>query len=179
MLTTPGTLAWLVLEPVNGEDWATSGTFRWTNNRSEGDNNASLYYRNAEGIDIRNGFLYMTTKVSKSLYILDLDNLTYERSSTVSDQVASIIATDPLRDMLYFCEESSDINNGVHARDSEGYFYTIINGPGLDSETTGLAFSPDNKRMYVGYQGDGIIFEVTRDDGYEFGAHRLDIKYHG
>ena len=51
--------------------------------------------------------------------------------------------------------------------------------PGLDSETTGLAFSPDNTIMYVAYQGDGIIFEITRDEGYTpFGAHRLDIKYH-
>jgi hypothetical protein len=25
---------------------------------------------------------------------------------------------------------------------------------------------------------DGLIFDVTREDGYPFGAHRLDIKYH-
>ena len=25
---------------------------------------------------------------------------------------------------------------------------------------------------------DGIIFDVTREDGYPFGAHQLDIKYH-
>ena len=82
------------------------------------------------------------------------------------------------RDLLYFAEEASYGDNGVHARDSNGFFYTIFNGPGLYSETTGLAFSPDNTRMYVAYQGDGIIFEITRDDGYPFGVHRLDIKYH-
>ena len=41
-----------------------------------------------------------------------------------------------------------------------------------------LAFSPDNKHMYLSYQSDGIIYDVTRMDGYPFGAHRLDIKYH-
>ena len=41
-----------------------------------------------------------------------------------------------------------------------------------------LAFSPDKKHMYVSYQGDGKIFDITREDGYPFGAHRLDIKYH-
>ncbi len=40
----------------------------------------------------------------------------------------------------------------VHARDQDGNFYTIINGGEYDSETTGLAFSPDNKHMYVAYQ---------------------------
>ena len=25
---------------------------------------------------------------------------------------------------------------------------------------------------------DGLIFDITREDGYPFGAHRLDIKYH-
>ena len=186
VLTTDGTIEWLILNPKHGSEWATEGTFSWTSVRSDADNNASLFYRNAEGIDIRNGALYMTTKKSKSLFILDLDNLTYTRSSTVSgafegmpDQVASIIATDPERDMLYFCEENSGINNGIHARDSDGFFYTVINGgPGMNSETTGLAFSPDQTRMYVSYQTNGIIFEITRDDGYPFGAHRLDIKYH-
>ena len=186
VLTTPGTLEWLVLSPENGNREDTKGTFSWTNRRSTGDSNASKYYRMAEGIDIRNGVMYMVTKVWKYLFILDLDNLTYERSSTVSgafegqpDQVASIIAGDPKRDMLYFCEDSSRVNNGIHARDSDGNFYTIVNGPGLSgAETTGLAFSPDNKRMYVSYQHEGKIFEITRDDGYEFGAHRLDIKYH-
>ena len=42
----------------------------------------------------------------------------------------------------------------VHARDTDGNFYTIIDGGvNVNSETTGLAFSPDNKHMYVSYQG--------------------------
>ena len=66
----------------------------------------------------------------------------------------------------------------VHARDIDGKFYQVIDGGNWDSETSGLAFSPDNKHMYVSYQSNGLIFDITREDGYPFGAHRLDIKYH-
>lgn len=84
MLTTPGTLNWLKLAPIGGVASATSGTFEWTSVRDDADQNAYEYYKSSEGIDIRNGFLYMTTKISKSLFILDLDNLSYIRSSTTS-----------------------------------------------------------------------------------------------
>ena len=46
------------------------------------------------------------------------------------------------------------------------------------SETTGLAFSPDRKHMYVAAQSPGIIYDVTRLDGLRFDAAALDIKYH-
>jgi secreted PhoX family phosphatase len=48
----------------------------------------------------------------------------------------------------------------------------------LKDETTGLAFSPDNKRMYVSYQSVGVIAEITRSDGDSFAGTVLDIKYH-
>ena len=43
---------------------------------------------------------------------------------------------------------------------------------------TRLAFSPDNRHMYISYQSNGVVYDITREDGYPFGAHRLDIKYH-
>jgi hypothetical protein len=143
VLTTMGTLEWLMLNPVTGSINDKSGTFSWTSNRDEGDSNAYEFYQYSEGIDIRSGFVYITTKWTKSLYILDLDSLTYERSSTKSgafdgqpDQVKRIISEDPASDMLYFCEEASS-TNGIHARDSEGMFYTIIDSDTLSSETSG------------------------------------------
>jgi secreted PhoX family phosphatase len=48
----------------------------------------------------------------------------------------------------------------------------------LYGETSGLAFSPDSKRMYVSFQHPGIIFEIRRADGYSFGGEVVDIKYH-
>ena len=121
VLTTMGTLHWLMLSPSSGSASATSGTFEWTTNRSDADANARAFYRNSEGIDIRNGRVYFVAKASKSLYILDLDAGTYVRSSTQSgafdgqpDQVARILAEDESNDMLYFCEEAGVDEGGTN-----------------------------------------------------------------
>jgi hypothetical protein len=184
VLSTMGSLKYLKLSPTGNVASATSGTFEWITDRTAANINAAEFYPYNEGIDIRSGFVYITCKTIKSLFILDLDEKTYIRSSTVNgafdgqpDQVSRILTDDPDSDMLYFCEEAG-ATNGIHARDSDGNFYTVIDGYTYNSETTGLAFSPDKKHMYVSYQNDGVILDITREDGYPFGAHRLDIKYH-
>lgn len=137
-----GKLDYLVLSPISGKESDKSGTFQWVRDRNTADRNAERFYRNAEGIDSRNGFLYFTTKISKSLFILDLDRLTYQRNSTVMssfdgqpDQIVRIAKDDPSNDLLYFCEESSP-SNGVHVLDTKGNFYTILTSR-LKSETSG------------------------------------------
>jgi hypothetical protein len=35
-------------------------------------------------------------------------------------------------------------------------------------ETVGIAFSPDRKKFYFGFQDAGVLMEVTRDDGHKF-----------
>jgi hypothetical protein len=95
------------------------GTYQWTTSIDAGRNSAGLYHSAGEGIDIKDGKIYYTTKSSKFLFIIDLDpnengDLTFVRSSTVSgafdgqpDQVARVLnfetgATDGI---LYFCED--------------------------------------------------------------------------
>lgn len=182
MLTEMGDLDWLVLQPSLRN--RNIGTFRWTKHREEADRNAQQYYQNSEGIDIRDGYLYMTAKTEKKLFILDLDKGVYRSSSTNNgafdgepDQITRILSDHPGNDMLYFCEDGSQ-DAGVHARNTRGDFYTILSSPEFDSESTGLAFSPDNRRMYVSYQDEGKIFEISRIDNKRFGANMLDIKYH-
>ena len=125
----------------------------------------------------------MTAKRDHLLFILDLDAMTFVQSSTVTgafnsqpDQVARILDNNGI---LYFCEDGSE-HAGVHGRDSNGKFYTILQAANsaMSGETTGLAFSPDNKSMYVSYQSPGKIVEVRRTDGCPFNGRRLDIKYH-
>ena len=190
----PGSYEYLVLEnDGNG------GTYWWASERE--DANAEDAYPSVEGIDIHEGVMYFVAKGIKRLYILDLDEGTYESSSTESgafdeqpDQVARIVGDD----ILYFCEDGGPGKGGVHARDgstgrsypvrksnftchrpssSPHRFFTVLDGSSYGSETTGLAFSPDKKRMYVSFQGFGI-FEITRDDGRVFDGATLDIKYH-
>ncbi|KAI2504379.1 Bacterial protein of unknown function (DUF839) [Fragilaria crotonensis] len=139
------------------------------------------------GIDIKDGVLYFVSKVDKTLFILQLRQGTFTKESTNQgvfnnqpDQVGRLIGSDP-GSILYFCEDGGTYC-GVHGRDPTGKYVTIIdNDPAtttFSGETTGLAFSPDGKRMYVSFQTPGIIFEISRLDGLSFGGALLDIKYH-
>jgi secreted PhoX family phosphatase len=118
---------------------------------------------------------------------LDLDAKTYEVHSTVSgifdgmpDQVKRLVHDDEngvQKSLLYFCEEGG-VENGVHARDENGWFFTILESDTFNDETTGLAFSPDGKHLYVSFQHKGMIFDIWREDGLPFYGKTLNVKYH-
>jgi hypothetical protein len=135
------------------------GTFSWTSVREDGKVNSELHYRNSEGIDGYGNQLFFTSKNQKELFILDLDAMTYEVHSTISglfygmpDQVKRLVHNDGniQKSLLYFCEEGG-VQNSVHARDENGWFFTILESDTFSDETTGLAFSPDGKHMYVSF----------------------------
>jgi hypothetical protein len=137
-------------------------------------------------VDIRKGMLYMTCKQRKQLFILDLDAKKYKETSTASgafdgepDQVARLLGSSSGDGLLYFCEDANEVS-GVHGRDANGKYFTILQGKrgSNDGETSGLAFSPGNKFMYVSFQKEGKVFEIRRKDGQPFHGQRLDIKYH-
>jgi hypothetical protein len=162
------------------------GTYEWTESLSDGEISAGNHHPSGEGIDIRDGKLYYTTKVRKHLFIIDLDDGTFVRSSTQSgafdsqpDQVARILDTEDTNDILYFCEDGTN-DAGIHGRNPQGDFFTILKDQDgyYGGETTGLAFSPDAMFMYVSYQVPGHIFEFRRTDGLPFSGQVLDIKYH-
>jgi len=180
------------------------GNFDWSPDFSVGRTNANLYFRKCEGIDVRNGLLYMTCKTNKQFFILDLEAQTYVESHTDDRQVDMNGNDLPLADtnttgpfagqpdqiraflddtddsLVYFCEDVGD-KAGIHARNSTGEFYTIAQDEGgfHSGETTGLAFSPDHKHMYVAWQSKGYIYDITRADGRSFGGETLTIQYHG
>jgi sugar lactone lactonase YvrE len=80
--------------------------------------------------------------------------------------------------LLYFTEEVV-VDSGIHARDTQGHFYTILKSPILlPGETAGLAFSPDGKFMYVAYQDVGMLYAIWQRDGFPFHATHLEVKYH-
>jgi hypothetical protein len=180
ILHGPGVIDYLLLTPdVNETD---IGTFTWTTDRTLAKNNAKNYYPFTEGIDTHENELFFICKKLYKLYILNLDDDTYTRTTTKSglfngkpDQLQRIIG-DP-RDMLYFAEEGG-LNSGVHARDDAGRFYTILESPVNPGETTGVAFSPNGMFLYVAYQEIGKLYTVWRRDGQPFQATRFDVKYH-
>lgn len=180
MLHGPGATHYLELHPNSA---MTGGEFSWGTDRSRARQNAKNYYPNTEGIDVYDNRLYFVCKKIKQLFELDLEGGTYTNKSTVSglfdggpDQLKRILA-DGADDLLFFTEEGGK-DAGIHGRDETGLFFTVLESPDYIDETTGLAFSPDAKHMYVAYQKNGLLFDVTRKDGLPFHAKSLNVKYH-
>ena len=184
MLHGDGILDYLLVEP----DGRRNGTFSWTVNLQHAKDNAERYFPKTEGIDAHEGILYFVSKHFRRLYILDLDQQTYHWESTVSgifdgtpDQMQRLLGggkdDEAETDLLYFTEEGGN-NAGIHARNVEGQFFSILESPVYEDETTGLAFSPNGKHMYVAYQETGILYDIWREDGLAFNAKFLNVKYH-
>jgi secreted PhoX family phosphatase len=159
------------------------GNYEWINNKELAGLNANAFYRNAEGIDVYENELFFISKVLKTMFILNLDNGTYTSHSTRQgvfdgqpDQIQRIIggASD---DLLYFTEDGGK-DAGVHARNRQNEFFTILESDYYQEETSGLAFSPDAMHMYVAYQLNGTLFDITREDGLPFNGKTLAIRYH-
>ena len=179
-----GDTTYLVLHPISDS----VGTYEWTLDKNTSRYSANFFYPNAEGIDVYEDMLFFVSKVLKTLFILNLDEGTYSSHTTrrgvfdgQPDQVQRILgpSADAEEDeLLYFTEDGGEYA-GIHARNREGSFFTILEGPGyLKDETTGLAFSPDGFFMYISYQRNGTLFAISRDDGLPFQAKTLGIKYH-
>jgi len=159
----------------------TDNTFSWSPNLIDGIQNARALFPNTEGIDVHNRILNFISKKNKELYTLDLAAGTWTSSSTLSgafdlqpDQLGRIIGD---HDMLYFCEDGG-ADCDIHARDATGQYFTILKGVGYETETTGLAFSPNNKFMYVAFWQDSNIYSIWREDGLPFNGEVAYTKYH-
>ena len=104
--------------------------------------------------------------------MLNLNDMTYTSERTGSSfqgqgafnaQPDQIIKMTDDRKFVYFTEDGGS-SPGAHARDSDGKYYTLFRAiPGgiyAGDETVGIAFSPDRKRFYCGYQEKGVLLEV-------------------
>ena len=181
MLLGKGQIDYLLLFPK-------SGTFSWTTNYERAQLNAESNYHYAEGIDCVHGRLYFVSKFKKTMFILDLDRGTYQSESTSNgafegqpDQIAHVLqgqGSSSDTAMIFFTEDGG-LLPGIHMRDGEGTFRTLLESPEyVHDETTGIAFSPDYKFLYFSIQNVGLIYEVWRKDGFPFDAETLNIKYH-
>lgn len=163
------------------DDTTTPMTFSWSTDLTAGEASASAFFPNSEGIDVHNRMLNFVSKAAKRLLTLDLENFTWTMSSTSSglfnlqpDQIGRILNEG---ETLYFCEDGgSDCD--IHGRDSTGNYFTLVQGIGYSTETTGLAFSPDGSFMYVAFQGNSNVYSFWRTDGLPFNGTVADTKYH-
>ena len=158
MLHSAGTMEYLMLRPFNNSV-SDQGTYTWTTSFNAGKRNAELYFRNTEGISVIDNILYFVSKKQHELFELNLDNFTWKKSSTKGglfggspDQLVGIIGD---KELVYFTEEGfgdesqGDSAAGVHARDNRGRYFTILESHVYHEESTGLAFSPDHRHLYV------------------------------
>lgn len=178
MLHGDGDVDFLMIHPTSNS----GGTFKWTTDKESAKENARSYYPQTEGVDFYGSQLFFVCKRIYQVFTINLDEGTYTNQTTVNglfdgkpDQMQRIL--DDPNDILYFTEEGG-VDAGVHARDSIGRFYTILESPVYTDETSGLAFSPDAKHLYIAYQATGKLFDIWRLDGLPFTAKKLDVKHH-
>jgi hypothetical protein len=180
-----GTTQFLLLYPVafGSDGYAIRGVFSWTTNRDGAKENAERFYPNTEGIDVAEHELFFVSKRFKTMYVLNLDDLTYTNSTTRSglfdgqpDQLQRILGDDS-NDLLYFTEDGGR-DPGIHCRNEVGQFFTLLESPVYNDESTGLAFSPDGMHLYFALQETGLLYDVTRTDLLPFQAKSLNVKFH-
>lgn len=161
-----------MLAPEGDRD-STSGTFSWTPMIMLGRANAARNYPQAQGVDINDSTLAFVIQGRKKLFELDLDAGMYTVSSTTSgllegnpNEIHYVTGTSGQR-LLYITEVNGQ-RAGVHARTDSGMLFTVLEGISYTPLTAGFALSPDGQHMYVSYKRDGLVFDITRDDGLSF-----------
>ena len=170
---TNGTHDYLVLDAI-------ASTFRWSTDLQEGRNSALAYFKNSEGIAIRNGKLAFVSKVQKELLLLDLDKFTYTSLSTETvalsgggrfDAQPDHLLAESVSGVLILSEDGGS-TPGMFGYDGSKYFsYFESNFAG--DEITGIAFSPDRKFLFAAVQSIGYLFRISRDDGLPFEGRRV------
>jgi hypothetical protein len=135
-------------------------TYEWTTNEEDARSSAASYYGNSEGIVYHEGLLYFVAKTSSTLFILDLQYMTYDAEQTGSqfegmggfNAQPDQIVLGNYKEWIYFTEDGGD-RPGVYVRSSDGTYQTIfeaVDGAYVDDETVGVALSPDRRRLYAG-----------------------------
>jgi uncharacterized protein len=148
ILLGSGDLSYLMLQPRSKQN---AGTFQWTDNKQRAQRSAKSYYPGSEGIDVIGNELYFVSKHYNTMFVLNLDDGSYRNYTTKDglfdgqpDQLVRVIGRQD--NILYFTEDGGR-DAGIHARNTKGQFFTILESPVYKEETTGLAFSPDSTKM--------------------------------
>jgi len=167
-------------------EFLSDGTFQWTSSLARGRDSAFQYYQFAEGISQDGGILKFVAKKSKQLFRLDLIQGTYTMESTnlppfrgggsfdgEPDQIMN------LGDVMYFTEDGGN-SPGVYMTDGASHYslFEAFHEKYYGDETTGLAFSPDARKLYVCIQEIGYLFEFEREDGLPFQGKVGGLKFH-
>ena len=166
------TRQYLVMDP-------TTSTFSWTTDIDAGRASASAHYPHSEGLSVQAGILHMTSKDLSTIFSLNLQT----RSFTSFDTTNAILEGDgtfeeegdqltQISEKALFIGENGGPSPGLYALDLDtDSFYAIFEAVSdiySGDDVTGIAFSPDKKRLYAAYENLGILLEFAREDGLTF-----------
>ena len=110
-------------------------------------------FTGGEGICYRAGFVYFTTKYDNRVHVLDVqrDNYAVVWDGTEPLYGVDNITTDPVAGQLFIAEEGGNME--VVVIDNQGNVAPFLRVEGHpDSEIAGVAFSPDQTRLYFASQ---------------------------
>jgi hypothetical protein len=110
-------------------------------------------FAGGEGICYRQGFVYFTTKYDNRVHLLDLQRENYAVVWDGTEPLYNVdnITADPVAGQLFVAEEGGNME--IIIIDNAGDvapFLRVDNHP--DSEIAGIAFSPDESRLYFSSQ---------------------------
>ena len=145
--------------------------------------------------------LYFVSKKTYKLYTLNLNEFTYTTTSTKDNLFSDGEFTNSPDQIIrgkggkvIYLTEDGGKSVGVYAinkKNKRTAIFEAYSDTYHGDETTGLAFSPDGKRMYACFQDCGCdssneidvtcgcLLEFSREDGRSFDGSTLSLKFHG
>jgi len=149
-------------EPRHTFVYSNGSRYEWTTNDEDARSSAASYYRNSEGIVYHKGLLYFVAKESSTLFILDLQSMTYNDAEQTGSQFEGqggfnaqpdqIVLGNLFKEWIYFMEDDGD-RPEVYVRGRDGTYQTIfeaVDGAYADNNMVGVALSPDRRSLYAG-----------------------------
>ncbi len=132
----------------------------------------ALKFKGGEGITYFDGRVIFTTKHDNRVWSYDTISQRLDIVYDVKDSLTPILTgvdniTVSQSGDIYVAEDGGDLQ--VVVIDSQGKLYPLLQLDGHEhSEVTGIAFSPDGKRLYfssqrgfTGHSSDGVTFEIS------------------
>ena len=110
-------------------------------------------FTGGEGICEREGFVYFTTKYDNNVHVLDLRRNTHAVVWDGTEPLYNIdnITVDPVAGQLFLAEEAGNMEIVVIDTDGDVAPFLRVEGH-PESEIAGVAFSPDESRLYFSSQ---------------------------
>jgi len=132
---------------------------------------SALTFNGGEGIAYFDGRIIFTTKGDNRVWSYNVTSQRLEIIYDAADSLTPILTgvdnvTVSQNGEIYVAEDGGDLQ--IVVIDKQGDLYPIAQLQGHDqSEVTGIAFSPDGKRLYFssqrgasGHSEDGITYEI-------------------